>query len=129
MFLFICHHAKYLPDTLLVLLAVFFMNELTSTFQSDVLFLNHKHKTVLNFLHVSLHTQRFPLSIYIIQQEREVSVCLEAGAWLAHWFLLFPCICCGFTQRAKHLSKLWCGSLVVLQAYCLLEEKKLCNLT
>lgn len=44
--------------------------------------------------------------------------------WLAGWFLLFPCICCGFTQRANHLSKLWSRSLVVLQAYCLLLEEK-----
>lgn len=68
----------------------FFMNELASTFQGDVLFSNHKHKIVLNFPHLPLYTQRFsllPLLIYIIWQEREGSVCL--GLFFFSWLVGF----------------------------------------
>lgn len=105
----------------------FFMNELASTFHGDVLFSNHKHKIVLNVPHLSLYTQRFPLLpllIYVSWQEREGSVCLVFFFQLAGWFLLFPCICCGFTQSAKHSSKLQTRSLILVQDYCLFVEKK-----
>lgn len=96
-------------------------------FQGDVLFLNHKHKIVLNFPHLPLYTQRFsllPLLIYIIWQEREGECLFGFFFWLAGWFLLFPCICCGFTQSAKHSSKLWSKSLILIQTYCFFVEEK-----